>query len=165
MAGQSKTPDTSKAQDAASSAAQTAKDTASKLTQKAGDTASHVGQQARDTASHLGQQARDAASHLGQQARDLAGTASQRADDTLSSVGQGMSSLAGTIRQNVPREGMLGSTAGSVAEGLEAGGRYLQGHGVSEIGDDLGRVVRQYPLQSLLAVFGVGFLLGAALRR
>ena len=31
--------------------------------------------------------------------------------------------------------------------------------------DDLGSLVRQHPLPSLLVVFGVGFLLGSALRR
>ena len=89
----------------------------------------------------------------------------ERAEEALGAVGQGMSHLAGSIRQNVPREGVLGSAAGSVAEGLEAGGRYLREHGLSEIADDLGRVVRRHPLPALLAVFGVGFLLGSALRR
>jgi hypothetical protein len=167
MAGPGKIPDvsTQKTQDVASSTTQAAKDTAAKVAQKAGDTASNLAHKAQDAASNLGQQARDVASNLGQQARELAGTASHKTDDALSAMGQGMSNLAGTIRQSAPREGMLGSTAGSVAEGLEVGGRYLREHGMSEIGDDLGRVVRQYPVQSLLAVFGVGFLMGAALRR
>jgi hypothetical protein len=117
------------------------------------------------TASNLGQQAREVASNVADKARDLAGTAGERTDDALASVGQGMSSLAGTLRQKAPREGMLGSAAGSVASSLDAGGRYLQQHGVSEIGDDLGNLIRQYPIPSLLAVFGVGFLVGSALRR
>jgi hypothetical protein len=93
------------------------------------------------------------------------GNAGERADDALGAMGKGMSNLAGSIRQNVPREGMLGSYAGSVAEGLETGGRYLSEHGVNEIGEDIGRLVRKHPLPALLSVFGIGFLLGSALRR
>jgi hypothetical protein len=127
--------------------------------------ASSATQTAKEAASNLAHQAGQAASNLGQKAQELAGTAGERADDALGAVGKGMSNLAGTIRQNVPREGRLGSAAGSVAEGLEAGGRYLSEHGVSEIGEDVGRLVRQHPLPALLTVFGIGFLLGSALRR
>jgi hypothetical protein len=148
-----------------SSATQGVKDTASNLAHQAGQAASNVGQKAQDTASNLAQKARDTASDLGQRAQEWAGTAGERAGDALGSVGQGMSNLAGTIRQNAPREGMLGSAAGSVAEGLEAGGRYLREHDLGDIGNDLSRLVRQHPLPALLTVFGVGFLLGSALRR
>jgi hypothetical protein len=139
--------------------------TAASATQTAKEAAANLGQKAQDTAANLAQKARDTASDLGHRASDLAGTAGERADDALGAVGKGMSNLAGTIRQNVPREGVLGSAAGSVAEGLEAGGRYLSDHGMSEIGEDVGRLVRQHPLPALLTVFGVGFLLGSALRR
>jgi ElaB/YqjD/DUF883 family membrane-anchored ribosome-binding protein len=160
MSNSPKNPD-SRGQGAASSAAQTA----SNLTQQAGQAAANLGQKAQDTASNLAQKARETAGDLGHRAQELAGAAGERADDALGAVGKGMSNLAGTIRQNVPREGMLGSAAGSVAEGLEAGGRYLREHGVSEIGEDVGRLVRQHPLPALLTVFGIGFLLGSALRR
>lgn len=147
------------------SASQTAKEAAANLGQKAKETAANVGQKAQDTASNLAQQARDKASDLGHRAQEMMGTAGERAGDALGAVGQGMSNLAGSIRQNAPREGMLGSAAGSVAEGLETGGRYLREHDVSEMGEDIGRLVRQHPLPALLTVFGIGFLLGSALRR
>jgi hypothetical protein len=130
-----------------------------------GGTASNVGQQARDVASNVADKARDYASSAAGAAREFAGEAGERTDDAIASVGQGMSSLAGSLREKAPREGMMGTAAGTVADKLEAGGRYLQQHGVSEIGDDLGNLIRQYPIPSLLAVFGVGFLLGSVLRR
>jgi len=142
-----------------------AHDTASGIGQKAQETASNLAQQAKDAASNVADKARDYASSAAGAARDFAGNAGERTDDAIASVGQGMSSLAGTLREKAPREGMMGTAAGTVAEKLEAGGRYLQQHGVGEIGDDLGNVIRQYPIPSLLAVFGVGFLLGSALRR
>ncbi len=139
--------------------------TTASAAQTAKEAAANIGQKAQDTASSLAQKARDTAGDLGHRAQELASTAGERAGDALGAVGQGMSNLAGTIRQNVPREGMLGSAAGSVAEGLETGGRYLREHDVSEMGEDIGRLVRQHPLPALLTVFGIGFLLGSALRR
>jgi methyl-accepting chemotaxis protein len=121
--------------------------------------------QTQGTASSATKGIKEAASNLGQKAQEMASAATERAGDALGSVGQGMSNLAGTIRQNVPREGMLGSAAGTVAEGLETGGRYLREHDLGDIGEDLGRLVRQHPVPALLTVFGIGFLLGSALRR
>jgi hypothetical protein len=130
----------------------------------AGNTPDNMGKP-QGAVSSATQGVKETASNLGHRAQELAGTTAERAGEALSSVGQGMSNLAGTIRQNVPREGMLGSAAGSVAEGLEAGGRYLREHDLSDISADVGRLVRQHPLPALLTVFGIGFLLGSALRR
>jgi hypothetical protein len=119
----------------------------------------------KEGASNLGQQARDVASQAGSTAREYASKAGDKTEDALHSVGHGMSSLAGSIRHNAPEGGMLGSAAGTVAEQLDAGGRYLREHDLGDIGEDLSNVIRRHPIPSLLAVFGIGFLLGGALRR
>ncbi len=124
-----------------------------------------MAQRAQDTASNLGEKARNLASDVSQRAGDLAERAGDRADDALSSMGQRMSSMAGTLRQSAPREGVIGSAAGAVADRLESGGRYLQEHGVSDITDDLAGVVRRNPLPAVCIAFGVGFLIGMASRR
>jgi hypothetical protein len=127
---------------------------------QAGEATSAAGQTFQDAKGA----AKDAASHLGQQARDLASRAGDKAEDALHSVGQGMSTLAGTLRQNAP-QGALGTAAGSVAEQLDAGGRYLSEHNLGDMGDELTNAVRRYPIPALVCVFGIGFLLGGALRR
>src|SRR6516164_10058000 len=99
-------------------------------------------------ASQAADKARETATNVGHRAQELAGAAAHRADEALASAGHGMSSLAGTLRQNAPREGMLGSAAGSVADALETGGRYLQEHGLKDMGEDLRGFVRQYPVGS-----------------
>jgi gas vesicle protein len=129
--------------------------------QAAGDVKNTV----RETASNLGQKASEVASNLGERAQNLASTAADRAEEARSSVGQGMNTLADRLRENVPHEGMLGTAAGSVAGTLEAGGRYLQEHDFNDIGQDVSRLVRQYPIASLCAVFGIGFMLGKTLGR
>ena len=80
-------------------------------------------------------------------------------------MGQRMSSMGGSLRQTASRGGVVGSAAGAVANRLESGGRYLQEHGVSEITDDLGNVVRRNPFSTLCIAFGVGFLIGMVARR
>jgi hypothetical protein len=133
------------------------------------ENAKEKGREAATSAGQAFQEAKGAvkegASNLGQQAREVASKAGDKTEDALHSVGQGMSSLAGSIRHSAPQGGMLGSAAGTVAEQLDAGGRYLREHDLGDIGEDLSNVVRRYPIPSLLAVFGIGFLLGGALRR
>jgi hypothetical protein len=96
-------------------------------------------------------------------AQNLAGAAAERADDAISAVGERMSGLAGTIRQSGPREGVLGSATGTVAETLKTGGEYLKEHGLKEMGEDMTNLVKRYPVQSLLVGFGFGLLIGMTL--
>jgi hypothetical protein len=119
---------------------------------------SEAKQAASAAASGLGQKVQDTASHLAQKAED-------RTDDALSSVGQRMSSMAGSLRQTAPRSGAVGSAAGAVADRLESGGRYLQEHGVGEITDDIGGLIRRNPLPALCLAFGAGFVIGMVATR
>jgi hypothetical protein len=137
----------------------------SETRQAAASAASGLSQKAQEAASSVGEKARSIASDVSQRADDVAQRAEGKADDALASMGQRMSSMAGSLRQSAPREGVVGSAAGTVADRLESGGRYLQEHGVSEITDDLGGVVRRHPFPALCLAFGVGFLIGMASRR
>jgi ElaB/YqjD/DUF883 family membrane-anchored ribosome-binding protein len=131
---------------------------------RAQEAATAAGHRIQETAGTLAHRAQEAGSTMAQKASEVASTAERRTDETLSNVGQGMSSLAGQLRQNAP-EGMLGSAAGAVADRLQASGRYLQEHGLGDMADDMSGVVRRYPLPALCIGFGVGFLLGMALTR
>jgi hypothetical protein len=73
-----------------------------------------------------------------------------------------MSDLAGTIRERAPHEGMVGQAASAVANQLEAGGNYLQERGIEEMFTDLGAVIRNHPLPSMLVILGIGYMLGKA---
>lgn len=134
--------------------------------------ASGVGQKAQDlshkaqeTASQLGQKAQEAASSAAHRAQEAASAVAGRAEDALISVGDRMSSWGGTLREKAPHEGMIGSTASTVADQLQSGGRYLQEHGFREMKDDLTAAIRHYPVQSVLLALGVGFFAGIASRR
>ena len=137
----------------------------SEARQAATSATSGLTQKAQDTASNLSERARDAASNVSERAKDTARAAEDRTDDALSSVGQRMSSMAGSLRQSAPRSGVVGSAAGAVADRLEAGGQYLQEHGLGDMTDDLAGLIRQHPLPSMGIALLVGFMLGGALRR
>ena len=120
---------------------------------------------AKEAAANIGQQTRDTAAAAADKAREFAARAGDKAEETIHNVGEGMSHLAGTLRQSAPQSGVLGTAAGSVAEQLDAGGRYLRERDIGDIGEDLANVVRRYPIPALVCVFGIGFLVGGALRR
>jgi hypothetical protein len=128
------------------------------------EAATSMGHRAQETATQLGHRAQEAGQAVAHKASEFAGAAQERAEGALSNVGQGMSSLAGQLRQNAP-EGTLGTAAGAVADRLQAGGRYLQEHDLGDMASDMTSVVRRYPVASLCVGFGFGFLLGMALTR
>jgi hypothetical protein len=129
------------------------------MTPKAQEAAATAGQKVQEGASNLGQKAQEAASTVAHKAQDVASSVAHKADDALSAVGSGMSSLAGTIRDKGPQQGMLGSATSTVAGGLQSTGDYLQHHGMGDMMDDMAGVIRRYPIRSLLVGFGVGFLM------
>jgi hypothetical protein len=106
-----------------------------------------------------------AATGVVDKARETVNAAGQRVESAVSAVGSGINSLAGSIRENMPREGMIGNTSERVASTLETGGRYLQDEGLTGMMDDLSRFVRRNPLPALLVGIGIGFILARTFRK
>jgi hypothetical protein len=76
-----------------------------------------------------------------------------------------MQSLAGTLREKMPHEGMMGTAGSAVADTLERGGRYLQEEGLSGMAEDLTALIRRNPIPAMLIAFGVGFLIARSTTR
>ena len=95
----------------------------------------------------------------------MSAQAAHATDSVLSSVGEGLKSIAGTIRHNPPSHGTIGSAADSIAEGLQSGGEYLSQYKVEDIGKNATNCMRKYPISSLVIGVGVGILLGSTLLR
>jgi len=123
----------------------------------------HRGPDVMDKAKDAGvsamDQARDIAGTAANKAKDAAATIGNRAEDATHAVGRGMESLADTVRQNLPREGVIGSAASTVAGGLESGGRYLEKEGLQGMADDVTDLIRRNPIPALFVGIGLGFLL------
>jgi ElaB/YqjD/DUF883 family membrane-anchored ribosome-binding protein len=99
-----------------------------------------------------------------QKMEDMASTIGHKAEGAVDSIGSGMKSLAGTIRDKAPGGGVLGNAASGVAGTLESGGAYLQDHNLHGMAEDATSLIRRYPLQAILLGVGVGILVGRALR-
>jgi len=156
------------AKSAVGSGAEKAKDTAQLGIDKAKDLA-HTGiDKARELANTGADKARDVAQAGWDKTKDAANAAGHAAghmaENATSSVGSGMESLAGTIRDKVPHEGMIGAAASSMADTLEKGGKYIREEGLTGISDDLTETIRRNPIPSVLVGVALGFLLARATR-
>jgi hypothetical protein len=109
-------------------------------------------------------QTREKVLEIDRQAGEAASAAEQPVGSAVTSVGSRMSALAGTIREKMPHEGMLGTTSEKVATGLERGGLYLQEEALKGMVEDIASLVRRNPLPALLLGFGIGFVIGRKFR-
>jgi hypothetical protein len=123
-----------------------------------GSLAETMKNKASETASNVADKARQAASNLGS-------NIGNKAEDATHAVGAGMKSLADTIRDRGPHEGMVGSATSTLASGLESGGQYLQQQGIKGVADDLTQLIRRNPIPALLLGVGLGFVVARATMR
>ena len=126
---------------------------------KGKDAAATAMDKAKDVAGTAVDKARDIAGTAVDKAKDMASGMGRKAEDATHAVGRSMESLAGTVRDRLPHEGMLGSAASSVAGGLESSGKYLEQEGLQGIAEDVTNMIRRNPIPALVLGIGLGFLL------
>src|SRR5262245_34063941 len=85
-----------------------ARETASAMTEKAKDVASTAAHNAGEAAASAAQRAKDVASSMTHAAGGAASNFSHKAEEATSTVGGGMRSLAGSLRETMPHEGVMG---------------------------------------------------------
>lgn len=125
--------------------------------------ASSSAQALQDVAADVSHKAQDWAANVANKAQETASAALDNTNDGIAAVGHQLNRFGGTVREAAPKDGVVGSAATAVADNLQAGGRYLEGHGLHDMGEDLTSMVRQYPIPSVLVGFGLGCLLGMTL--
>jgi len=89
----------------------------------------------------------------------------EKAEQAVEAIGAGMESVGKAIRDHAPDHGVLGNAGRAVGDKLEAGGHYVEDHGLQGIGDDLTMSIRKNPIPALCIGFGIGFLAVCMLRR
>lgn len=114
---------------------------------------------AKEIASAVVDKAKGAASSVAHTVGQAGSAVGEKANEATSAVGSGMKSLAGTIRENTPREGVLGTATSAMANTLESGGRYLQEEGLGGMAEDVTNLIRRNPIPAILVGIGIGFLL------
>jgi hypothetical protein len=120
---------------------------------------------AKEMASSAVDTAKDLASSVAHSMGEAGSAVGDKANEATSAVGGGMKSLAGSIRQHTPHEGMLGTASASVADTLESGGRYLQEEGLGGMADDVTNLIRRNPIPAVLIGIGLGFMLAKVTTR
>jgi len=141
-----------------------AKNEAASASDKAREALGHVGSALSSTATAAGTALSNTASNVGTALGNTASSIGQRADDAASSVGTGMKSVADTIRNQGPHDGMLGNATRTVAGAIDQTGKYLEDKHLSGMADDVASMIKSHPIPAVLIGLGVGFLLGRALR-
>jgi hypothetical protein len=120
----------------------------SKMPETAGGKTRQVIDKVKETAADVFDKAKGAASQLG-----------HKAEDATHAVGDGMQSLAGTMRDRLPQSGPIGAATGTLESGLESAGKYLQQEGLQGMADDVTKLIRSHPLPAMLLGVGLGFIL------
>jgi len=136
-----------------------------------GDAAKDIGRQSKQAFDKMSEGARDASedakgavSTAVETAKGAATYVGDKAEQATEAVGSGIKSLAGTVRDTTPKEGMLHNAGEAVAGTLESSGRYLEEQGLSGIGEDLTNFIKRNPMMAVLAGIGIGFCLARMTR-
>lgn len=83
----------------------------------------------------------------------------------LRNLSQKVRTVAESLREEQGPQQRVGRTVERVAKKLESSADYLSGVSSTEIRDDMAGMIKRYPIRSLGVFFGVGLLLGTAIRR
>jgi ElaB/YqjD/DUF883 family membrane-anchored ribosome-binding protein len=126
---------------------------------------SEIRSSVESAASQASENVQRATSAAMDKAHEMVGNASRRVDEATAALGERVQSMASTIRERGPHDGMLGSATGSVADSLENAGRYIHDEGILGMAEDVTELIRRNPIPSMLIGVGIGFMLAKLLRR
>ena len=98
-------------------------------------------------------------------AQEIASAAGEKFEQLTAGAGKGLESIAEGIRKYSPDEDRGGAAFNKVADTLKTSGQYLEEHGVSDITEDLTKLIRNNPVPALLVAMGIGFILARATAR
>lgn len=91
--------------------------------------------------------------------------AMEQTGKVLRTLSQKVMSVAESLQEERGVSQRVGKTVERVARRLESSAEYLSGATSREARNDVRSVIQRYPMRSLGVFFGIGLLLGAALRR
>ena len=122
-----------------------------------------------DTQDALDAAARDRAAEEGFSGGSAAekgtGDIVRKADDLSSKAGIALESLAQTITEQLPHEGLVGQASQAVAESLQQVGQSLETDKFSGMKASIENLVRRYPYESVVAGIVAGYLCARLLRK
>jgi hypothetical protein len=144
----------SKGKEAGEQAIQAARQEGKDALEKVKDAGSDVLDKAKETAQSVGSMAAETATMVG-----------KKADDATAAAGHSVADLGERIAQKGPQSGFAGAATHKVGDTIKEGGRYIEEQKLSGMARDVEEIVKNHPVPALLAVFGIGFILGHALKK
>jgi ElaB/YqjD/DUF883 family membrane-anchored ribosome-binding protein len=118
-----------------------------------------------NAAKQAGESIQQATTSALDKAQEMASSTGKRVDEATAALGGRVQSVADSLRERGPQEGMLGTATGAVADRLDSAGRYLQEEGLAGMAEDVTELIRRNPIPSMFVGIGIGFLLARLLRR
>jgi len=152
-----------KSKEAGARAVEKAKDAVATVGEMAGQ-ASEPLEKAREAGARAVEKAREAVASVGEMAGQAVSAAGKKADDLTATAGGDIKKWGEALSEKSPRTGLVGHASQAVAETLKEGGHYLEDAKMSGLTGDVTKLIHRNPVPAVLIGFGVGFILGRALR-
>ena len=119
---------------------------------------------AKEAGAHAIEKAKEAVECVGEMATQAVCAAGKKADDLTATAGSDIKKWGDQLSEKTPHQGLIGHASQAVAETLQGSGHYLEEAKLSGVTDDVSKLIQRNPVPAVLIGFGIGFLLGHALR-
>jgi len=108
--------------------------------------------------------AKEAASSVGEMASQSVSAAGAKANEATAAAGHGIKELGDKIAQKMPHDGVAGKASQAIADTIKDSGKYLEEAKLSGLARDVEQAIVKHPIPALLICFGVGFVIGRAMK-
>ena len=143
----------------------TVKTKAQELGAQMGNAVASATEKVKNAARSVMDQTSDFRSEASSRLQNAGAYVSDKADDAAIAVGGQLKAASNAVRQNAPSEGTFANAAGSVAQSLQQAGESLEHDGVSAIGCQISKMIKNNPIPAVLMAIGLGMLISHATSR
>ncbi|HZZ76875.1 MAG TPA: hypothetical protein VFE62_00055 [Gemmataceae bacterium] len=135
---------------------------------EAWEQAKESGKESLAKGKEAGEQAMEAARQEGKgildKAKDAACAVGKKAEDATAAAGHGIADFGERVSEKGPHSGFMGTASQKVGDTIKEGGRYIEEQKLSGMAHDVAEIVKNHPIPALVAVFGLGFMIGQAMK-
>jgi len=153
-----------KAKETGSQAMDKAKEAGGQAMDAAKDAGTQVMDKVKDVGAHAMDTAKEAVTSVTGMASQAVGNVGKKADDLTATAGADIAKWGDALSEKAPHSGIMGQASQAVAGTLRDSGHYLEEAKLSGMADDVAKLVQRHPMPAILIGFGIGFLLGRALK-
>jgi len=119
---------------------------------------------AKEAGAQAVEKAKEAAASVGEMAGQAVSAVGKKADDLTANAGSDIKKWGDTLSEKSPHDGLAGHASQAIADTLKGSGHYLEDAKLSGMVDDVANVIKRNPMPAVLLGFGLGLLLGRALK-